>query len=196
MFCKQRGGTEGSSSWHWDNDTAALPQTLACHRRCLSPSSHAQKDKEGPKGKAGSICVIHPHTHTFYPVKHLLLQSISIARHSTRNSWTELTARAKCNHFAALTGIFLCKVPPTPNKVSHALHILYSAEQGVLSRFLQTEKQVKSEVLHCKRFYIYTESTALVLSLKQQVKSQTGSFFILSLPSNCWTEEILASRSY
>lgn len=128
----------------------------------------------GPGGKAGPVLA--KCTHTFYPVKHLLLQFISRARHSTRNSWTATECKGM-NPCPALTGTSHCKVPPSPSKGSHALHILYSAELGGLSRFLQTKKQVRSEVLHCKRFYIYTESTSLVLALKLQVKSQPGSFF-------------------
>lgn len=127
MFCKQRVALKAAGTGTGALQNSGRPQS------CPSPA-HAQKDKEGPKGKAGSV--IPTHTHTFYPIQHLLLQPNSRARHSTRNSWTELTARAKCNGFAALTGIFLCKAPPTPQKVSHALHILYSAELGVLSRFL------------------------------------------------------------
>lgn len=50
--------------------------------------------------------------------------------------------------------------PPTPpNQVIHALQILYSAVREVLSRFLQTKKQVKSEILHLNGFCIYSKST-------------------------------------
>lgn len=180
----------GSSSWHWDSDIPALPHATGI----AFPQLTCTEGQRGAQEAKQDLAVLPINTHTFYPIKHLLLQSISRARQSTRNSST--ATHCKGNHFPALRGIFHHKFPPTPQKVSHALHILYSAELGVLSRFLQTKKQVKSEVLHFNRFYIYTESTSLVLSLKQQVKSQTGSFFILSFPSNCWTEEILASFSY
>lgn len=118
----------GSSSWHWD--TAALPQTLPCYRNCLAPA-----DVHRRTGRAKQICVSYRHTH-FYPIKHLLLQFIS-----TRNSW----AATECK------GINPCPAlpqprPSHPSKGSHALHILYSAELGVLSRFLQTKKQGRSEV--------------------------------------------------
>lgn len=161
------------------------------------PPAHVhRRTRRGPGGKAGSICVSYMHTHFLsYRASPPAVDQQS-TRHSTRELADSNSLRGQINHFPALTGIFHCKVPPTPQKkVSHALYILYSAELGVLSRFLQTKKQVKSEVLHGKRFYIYTESTSLVLSLKPQVKAQTGSFFSLSLSISFWTEEILVSFS-
>lgn len=179
----------GSSSWHWDSDIPALPHATGIafpQLTCTEGQGGAQEAKQ-------DLSVLPTYTHTFYPIKHLLLQSISRARqHKELIDSNSLQGQS----FSSSERDIPPQIPShPPKKVSHALHILYSAELGVLSRFLQTKKQVKSEVLHFNRFYIYTESTSLVLSLKQQVKSQTGSFFILSFPSNCWTE-ILASFSY
>lgn len=77
----------GSSSWHWDSDSdiPALPHALACYRYCLSPSSQAQKDKEGPR-RQSRIYLCSLYAHTLDPST-LLLQFISRARHSTGNSW-------------------------------------------------------------------------------------------------------------
>lgn len=56
MFCKQRGGTEGS--WHRDRGIAELWQATGAAFPQLM-----HKDKEGPKGKAGSVISTHTHTH-------------------------------------------------------------------------------------------------------------------------------------
>lgn len=129
----------GSGSWHWDSDSdiPALPHALACYRYCLSPSSQAQKDKEGPGGRAGSSCALYMHTH--WILAHFSSSSSAEQDTAQGTHGQQLTARA-INHSAALAGKFLCKVPPTPNKVCHALYILYSAELGVLSRFPFCEK--------------------------------------------------------
>lgn len=59
---------------------------------------------------------------------------------------------------------------PPSERVIHALQLVYLAVHAVLSFFLQTKKQGKSESLHVNSSYIYSESAALVL-LNRHVKS-------------------------
>lgn len=165
----------GSSSWHWDRDIAA-PHTL-WHATgiALPPADVHRRTGRGPEGKAGSVLALC--THTSYPIKHLLLQLIS-----TRNSWAATQCKG-INPCPALPGTSHCPVPPTPARAV-MLYTSYIRQNWECCHVSYKQKNKSDQrFLHCKRFYIYTESTSLVLALKLQVKSQTGSVFSLSLPT-------------
>lgn len=88
IFCKQRGGTDRSrqlalGQWHSSTPTGSgMPQVSPFPKlTCTGGQGGAQEAKQ-------DLAVLAVCTHTLYPIKHLLLQSISRARHSTRNSWT------------------------------------------------------------------------------------------------------------
>lgn len=178
MLCKQRGGPEGS--WDRDSDIAAPPRALAGQRCCLSPSPGAQQDREGPRRQSRSwLCWLHAHRVLSYQASPPAAHQQSRTQHKG-NSW----AATEISHFPPLTGIFHCRVPPTPPQKtgqSCFIHRIFGRTGGALTFPTNRKTSQIRGFSHGKRFYIYTESTALVLALKPQVQAQTGSFFSLSL---------------
>lgn len=138
----------GSSSWHWDSDIPALPHATGI----AFPQLTCTEGQRGAQEAKQDLAVLPIYTHTFYPIKHLLLQFISRARQSTRNSST--ATHCKGNHFPALRGIFHHKFPPTPPKGQSCFTHLIFGRTGSAVTFPTNKKtsQIRSftfqQVLH------------------------------------------------
>lgn len=142
----------GSSSWHWDSDIPALPHATGI----AFPQLTCTEGQRGAQEAKQDLSVLPIYTHTFYPIKHLLLQFISRARQSTRNSST--ATHCKGNHFPALRGIFHHKFPPTPPKRSVMLYTSYIRQNWECCHVSYKQKNKSNQ-----KFYI---STGFTFTLK------------------------------
>lgn len=155
IFCKQRGGTDRSrqlalGQWHSSTPTGSgMPQVLPFPKlTCTGGQGGAQEAKQ-------DLAVLAVCTHTLYPIKHLLLQSISRARHSTRNSWTATHWEGK-QWFSSSDRDIELQSPSHPPKRSVMLYTSYIRQNWGCCHVSYKQKNKWNQRFYMARGFTFT----------------------------------------